>query len=211
MFGAILLVAVAVAVSVGDRRRRLAAMAPATSRPSAPGSPASSPAPAARPDGRGGAIGGAVGSIASQAFGVATGLQDKFSWKGVAMAAIGGAVGAGVGVERAFARVGIGTFVRQARCPARPSGSALTQGIGVAAGLQKKFDFAGVAAAGIGGGVASQRRRPAQGGLPSDLTARQHRRQPGELHRRRDRQCRHPKRHPGHRLRRQSHGGACPT
>lgn len=40
-----------------------------------------------------GAIGGAVGSIVSQGIGVATGLQDHFSWKSVALAGIGGAVG----------------------------------------------------------------------------------------------------------------------
>jgi YD repeat-containing protein len=44
-----------------------------------------------------GAIGGAVGSIARQGLGVATGLQDSFSWKGVALSAIGGGVSAGVG------------------------------------------------------------------------------------------------------------------
>ena len=39
-----------------------------------------------------GAVAGAAGSIVSQAVGVATGIQDKFSWKGVALAAIDSSV-----------------------------------------------------------------------------------------------------------------------
>jgi YD repeat-containing protein len=44
----------------------------------------------------GGAIAGAAGSIASQGFSLAVGIQDKFSWKGVAMAAVAGGVGGGL-------------------------------------------------------------------------------------------------------------------
>ncbi len=40
-----------------------------------------------------GAGSAAIGSIVSQGVGVATGIQEKFSWKGVALAAIGGGVG----------------------------------------------------------------------------------------------------------------------
>ena len=98
-----------------------------------------------------GAASGAAGSIVSQGFGVATGIQDKFSWKGVAMAALSGAVGGGVGGVLKGPLAGsmfLGDAARGALS------STLTQGIGVAVGLQKKFDFAGVAAAGIGAGVA---------------------------------------------------------
>jgi hypothetical protein len=95
-----------------------------------------------------GAASGAAGSIASQAVGVATGIQDEFSWKNVALSAIGGAVGAGVGP--AFGTGG-NAFVKGALRGA--VSSAITQGIGVATGLQDKFDWAGVAAAAIGGGV----------------------------------------------------------
>ncbi|MBL4871645.1 MAG: hypothetical protein JKX72_11915, partial [Robiginitomaculum sp.] len=100
----------------------------------------------------GGAIAGAVGSIASQVVGVATGIQDKFSWKGVALAAIGGEIGGGVVGKfgsgaavtnlQTFGAAGIGAGVNVA-----------TQGIGVATGLQDSFSWAGVAAAGIGAGV----------------------------------------------------------
>ena len=42
-----------------------------------------------------GAMAGAAGSIASQVAGNALGIQDGFSWKGVAMGALGGAISAG--------------------------------------------------------------------------------------------------------------------
>lgn len=94
----------------------------------------------------GGALAGAAGSIASQGFGVAAGIQDKFSFKAVAMSAIGGGVAAGLGevIQGAGTLAAIGRGVL---------GNAITQGIGVATGLQKKFDFMGVAAAGIVAGV----------------------------------------------------------
>ncbi|GAA0864479.1 hypothetical protein GCM10009115_19170 [Sphingopyxis soli] len=101
----------------------------------------------------GGVVGGAVGSMASQGFAVATGIQEKFSWKGVGLAAIAGGVGGAIGGGGLFGETGLfgsGTAATAARAAV---GSAVTQGIGVATGLQSKFDFAGVAAAGIGAGV----------------------------------------------------------
>jgi YD repeat-containing protein len=88
----------------------------------------------------GGAIAGAAGSIVSQGIGVATGIQDKFSWNAVALAAIGGGVGGGVGAQMSGAHVAARAVV----------GNVITQGIGVATGLQEKFSWAGVAAAGVG-------------------------------------------------------------
>jgi len=106
-----------------------------------------------------GAIGGAVGSVVSQGVGLATGIQNSFSWKGVALAALGGAVGGGLAGGKVFQAAGIGgkiagspfvgAVVRGA------AQSVLTQGVEVATGLQSKFDWAGVAAAGIGAGVGS--------------------------------------------------------
>ncbi|WP_135212625.1 HNH endonuclease [Vitreimonas flagellata] len=85
----------------------------------------------------GGAIAGAAGSVVSQGVGVVTGIQEKFSWNAVALAAVGGGVGASGGW-------GIGSAaLRQA------AGSVVTQGIGVATGLQDSFSWAGVAAAGL--------------------------------------------------------------
>ncbi|RHW16875.1 LysM peptidoglycan-binding domain-containing protein [Sphingomonas gilva] len=101
----------------------------------------------------GGAAAGAAGSIASQGLGLATGLQQGgFNWKGVALAAIGGAVGGGLqGVDAFGTASGLAKFgsdvVRGAL------GNAVSQGIAVATRLQSKFDFAAVAAAGIGAGV----------------------------------------------------------
>jgi hypothetical protein len=96
-----------------------------------------------------GAVGAAVGSAVSQGVGVATGLQDKFSWKNVAMAGLSGGIGAGLGLAFPAAGGTLGAVGRGAFLGA--SGSILTQGIGALVGLQKKFDFAGVAAAGLGG------------------------------------------------------------
>jgi hypothetical protein len=96
----------------------------------------------------GGAIAGAAGSIVSQVVGIATGIQEKFSWKAVALAAIGGGVGAGFG----GASMGIANKTLQAMVRGAAS-SAVTQGIGVVTGLQDKFSWAAVAAAGVGAGV----------------------------------------------------------
>ena len=105
----------------------------------------------------GGAIAGAAGSIVSQGVGVATGIQEKFSFKGVALAALGGAVGGGLRGVKAFGKVAEGTetSLRAAGNAAVRGalGSALTQGIAAATGLQSKFSWAGVAAAGVAAGI----------------------------------------------------------
>jgi hypothetical protein len=89
-----------------------------------------------------GAASAAAGSIVSQGVGVATGIQQKFSWKGVGLAALSGAVTAGLG--QSFGGDWAAAGARGA------VGNAITQGIGAATGLQNKFGWAGVAAAGIG-------------------------------------------------------------
>jgi YD repeat-containing protein len=130
VFGQILLIVIAVAISVA-----LPIVAPATF---------------------GGIIGGigaaVVGNVVSQGVGLATGIQDKFNWKGLAMSAIGAGVGGGLGQvlgkSAVFGSKLLTDIVRGA------AGSAITQGIGVATGLQSKFDWAGVAAAGVSAGVA---------------------------------------------------------
>lgn len=116
-----------------------------------------------------GAIGGAVGSIASQGFGVATGIQDKFSWKGVGLAAIAGGIGGAVGGNGLFGEKGLfgsGAFAAAGRGAAS---SAATQGIALATGLQSKFDFAGVAAAGVGAGIGNLVGGRLDGTLKSDF------------------------------------------
>ncbi|MGC1467908.1 MAG: hypothetical protein WA793_00870, partial [Sphingorhabdus sp.] len=112
----------------------------------------------------GGAAAGAAGSVVSQVVGVATGIQEKFSWKSVGLAAIGGAVGGGLkelgrlgdlGKLGSFSKVGsfIGGTGFASTVTRAVTSSAITQGIGVATGLQDKFSWAGVAAAGIGAAV----------------------------------------------------------
>jgi nucleoid-associated protein YgaU len=97
-----------------------------------------------------GAIGGAVGSIASQGVGMAVGVQQDFSWSSVALAAVGGGVSGGLA---GIAPVGglptsFGNVVARAAI-----GNAVSQGIGIATGLQDHFSWVGVAAAGVGAGV----------------------------------------------------------
>lgn len=95
----------------------------------------------------GGAIAGAAGSIASQGFSLAVGIQDKFSWKGVAMAAVAGGVGGGLSQ---FGGPGIvSSVVRGA------AASVVTQGVAVATGLQDRFDWTGVAVGAVVGGASS--------------------------------------------------------
>ena len=98
----------------------------------------------------GGAAAGAAGSIASQAVGLATGIQSKFSFKGVALAAVGGAVGGGLKAADAFAKLGIAGNLIGALAAQGALTGTITQGIGVATGLQSKFDFVGVAASAAG-------------------------------------------------------------
>jgi hypothetical protein len=98
------------------------------------------------------AIGGAVGSIAGQAFGIMTGLQDSFSWKNVALSAVGAGVTAGIGAS-GILNVSSSTAV-QAGINAAVSNVA-TQGLSIAAGQQQKFNWKGVAAAGVGAAVST--------------------------------------------------------
>jgi hypothetical protein len=153
IFGVILLVAIAVAVTVVTSGAFLAATGAvsggigggiATTLGLAGAATASTGAMIAA-----GAVGGVVGSIVSQGVGVATGIQDKFSWKQVAMAGLSGGIGAGVGKMLPAAQ-GIWQAAARGAAVGATTGF-LTQSIAVMTGLQSKFDFAGVAAAAVGG------------------------------------------------------------
>jgi hypothetical protein len=177
MLGAIMLVAVGIAVTVITAGAALAALSPAVGSigagitAMATGMAASGAAIGFGTMAAAGAIGGVMGSIASQGLGVATGLQDKFSWKGVAMAGISGAVSAGLGA--AFPAGKLSTLASIGRgATFGAAGSALSQGIGVAVGLQKKFNFSAVAAAGVAGGVGAGVGRALRAGPLTDLSAR---------------------------------------
>jgi YD repeat-containing protein len=99
------------------------------------------------------AVTAAAVSTVSQGIAVATGLQDKFSFKSVARAAITGGAGKGLGRFGVFGALGIAGTGPLALFAQGALINAVTQGIGVATGLQNKFSFAGVAAAGITRGV----------------------------------------------------------
>lgn len=93
-----------------------------------------------------GAVTGALVSVATQLVGMATGVVDKFDWKGVALSAISGGIGANLPTFSGLGQVG-NAVLRSAL------GNAITQGIGVATSLQKKFDWRGVAASAVAAGV----------------------------------------------------------
>lgn len=99
------------------------------------------------------AIGGAVGSVAGQLTGMATGNVQKFSWSQVAMSAIGSGVGSGLGGYVGQVNVGgkAYEYVNAGLTAAR--NNVVTQGVSVVSGLQKKFDWRGVAAAAAGGAI----------------------------------------------------------
>lgn len=104
-------------------------------------------------------VGGAVGSIVSQGVGMAMGLQDSFSWSGVALGAIGAGVGAGIGqyssigqsIAEISSKLPYSSYVNAMAVGA--IGNATTQRIAVATGLQEKFSWTQVAAAGVAAGI----------------------------------------------------------
>lgn len=91
----------------------------------------------------GGAIAGAAGSIASQALGVATGIQDQFSWTSVASSALAGGLG-GAG------KLGVGGSSIGSNAARAMVSNVLSQGANIALGPQSKFSWASVAASGVG-------------------------------------------------------------
>jgi YD repeat-containing protein len=163
MFGQILLVAIAVAVTVILAPTIIGAPAVlaangsvitgATGLTAALGGTAAAAGSAAAIGAGvvGGALVGAASSIVSQGFGVLTGIQTSFSWKGVALSALSGGINGGI--------TGAGILSAQTFGAGAARGllsSAATQGIGVITGLQKKFDWAAVAAAGLAGGISAE-------------------------------------------------------
>ncbi|MDK2127012.1 hypothetical protein, partial [Parachitinimonas caeni] len=100
------------------------------------------------------AIGGAVGSLASQMVGVAFGVQDSISWKGVATSALSAGITAGIGgsgLGEAIKGLGYGKAATSALTAA--ASSTISQGILSAAGLGS-FSWRNVAAAAIAAPVA---------------------------------------------------------
>ena len=80
-----------------------------------------------------------------------TGLQDGFSWKGVALGAIAGGVGGGLAksavAEQGFVKAALSSIdspIAKAAV-AQVAGNIITQGVSVAVGLQPKFSWQSVA------------------------------------------------------------------
>ncbi len=101
------------------------------------------------------AVGGAVGSIVSQGVGIAIGAQEEFSWKGVALSAIGSGVTAGLGVAAGGVQASLGGTGLKNVIVRAATANAISQGIGVVTGLQDKFQWKNVAASAVGAGVGS--------------------------------------------------------
>lgn len=92
----------------------------------------------------------ATGSVASQAVGVVTGLIDEFSWNKVAMDALSAGVAPGLGAVGLSVTLGSDILTAMAN---QAIANATLQGVAVATRLQSKFDWKGVAAAGLGAGL----------------------------------------------------------
>ncbi|WP_196491728.1 LysM peptidoglycan-binding domain-containing protein [Burkholderia territorii] len=107
-----------------------------------------------------GAVAGTIGAVSGQGVMIASGQQSGFNWNGVALGALGGAVAGGVtsalSPAMAGATSGAGTATTNGFQTAALQGavrSAVTQGLGIATGLQDRFDWKGVAASAIASGV----------------------------------------------------------
>jgi YD repeat-containing protein len=117
-------------------------------------------------------LGAMIGSTVSQGVGIATGVQDKFSFGAVAMAGAGAAIGEALKGFNAFGAGQLGKLTNVANDIVRgAASSALGQGVGLVVGMQSKFDFAAVVAAGIGSAVdGAAGRRIGGGTIGRDLT-----------------------------------------
>ncbi len=96
-------------------------------------------------------LGPVVGNLVSQGFNNLIGTQNGFSFKSLGISVLSAGVTAGVG-----SALGTGAMLGSQVLGDVARGavsSAITQGIATATGLQNKFSWSGVAAAGIGAGV----------------------------------------------------------
>jgi hypothetical protein len=102
------------------------------------------------------ALGGAAGSIAGQGLGMALGNRASFSWREVAMSAVGSAIGSGVGQsglgQLTFGLQGNGAGIASAMARSAITSSAL-QAVSLGTGSQGRFSWRAVAASAVGAGV----------------------------------------------------------
>jgi len=101
------------------------------------------------------AFGAAVGSIASQLVGIALGVQEKFSWKAVAVAAVTAGLTKGIGIDK-LSVVGSnsGSVVNQVINGA--ISNAVDQGVNIAVGLQDKFSWRDLAVSAVSAPIAAR-------------------------------------------------------
>ncbi|MEN2424435.1 LysM peptidoglycan-binding domain-containing protein [Chromobacterium vaccinii] len=89
------------------------------------------------------AVAGAVGSLASQGVAMAMGMQSGINWGQVGLSAVASGIGGGLSGAGAY---GAGTWATAAR---GMTISAATQGVAMATGMQKSFNWTSVAASGV--------------------------------------------------------------
>jgi LysM repeat protein len=94
-----------------------------------------------------------TGDVVGQLFGMAIGNQKSFNWGELGLAVVSSVATFGVGQLGLFSSLAgeIGDIGVEALQGA--TANIITQGIGVATGMQKSFNWAGVAAAGVSAGV----------------------------------------------------------
>jgi hypothetical protein len=97
------------------------------------------------------ALAGAAGSVASQLVGLATGNQEKFSWKQVGLSALGSVASGAVAGSDLIKGLKLGN-VSEAMVRGAVS-STISQGVGKALGWQESFSWKSVAASAVGAGV----------------------------------------------------------
>lgn len=105
------------------------------------------------------AVAGAVGSIVSQGIGMAMGMQDHFSWSGVAYGALGSALTAGVGQMMGGAEKlkGLSDLQKAGELAKRAAiANVMTQGVRILNGKQDHFEWSMTAASAAGAWVGAQ-------------------------------------------------------
>lgn len=117
---------------------------------------------------------GAIGSAVSQAVGVASGVQDQFSWQGVALSAVASGVASGMSSSSLVGSIKDLTNPFVARVATQALSNAATQGIAVVTGLQDRFSWKSVAASAVSAGIsqglnAAMDYYPGQSGAQFDL------------------------------------------
>jgi len=113
-----------------------------------------------------------LGDLAGQTFALATGIQSSFNWKELGMVAATSAVDFGLSETiPEFAALSASTASVGEVALHNVALSAVSQGVEVATGLQKHFDWTAVAAAGISGGLSRAVSSNLSGYIGSDAGA----------------------------------------